>query len=408
MIEDLPVRDFAWADPDQFDPQSSGYMAEVDLAYPAELHDAHNQYPLAPETLKITTAMLSPYSRNLAQSQQPTSKLVPHLGPRKNYIVHHKALKFYLANGMTLSKVHRVLSFHEEKWLQPYIDFNTEKRRDATSEFEKNLFKLLNNSVFGKTMENLRKHVSIKLFTSEEKLRKAVCSPRMMGVVQFSDDLVAVKFSKEHIKLVRPIYTGMAILDISKVLMYDFHYHFMIPNLPNHQLLFTDTDSLCYKITHPDIDSVLQRHSHMFDTSNYHRNHPLFSNANKKVLGKMKNEFPTDPITEFVGLRSKLYSIKTVTAESKRAKGVQRCVVANQLTHNNYLSCLHDSSRRMATMHRIGSKLHQLSTVCQHKVALSAYDDKRYYAEDGVASLAYGHHTLPFVFVMFALYLVSY
>ncbi|KAL9976670.1 hypothetical protein ACROYT_G013996 [Oculina patagonica] len=161
----------------------AGWILEVDLEYPKELHDAHNSYPLAPEKKKINKEMFSPYQnktiKNLDLHPPDTEKLVLTLEDKTNYVVHYRNLQFYLKQGMKLKKVHRVLEFEQEAWMEPYIRMNTEFRKEAKSDFEKNFYKLMNNSVFGKTMENLRNRVDIRIVRSDEtkKIRKISCKP---------------------------------------------------------------------------------------------------------------------------------------------------------------------------------------------------------------------------------------
>ena len=146
-----------------------GYILEVNLQYPEELHDLHSDFPVSPENITITENMLSPYSKNLLQGLGlklgKTAKLVPNLNHKSKYILHYRNLKQYLTLGLKLTKIHRILSFDQSPWLKPYIDFNTDKRKQATNDFEKDFFKLMNNSVFGKTMENLRNHMNLELVT---------------------------------------------------------------------------------------------------------------------------------------------------------------------------------------------------------------------------------------------------
>ena len=195
--------------------------------------------------------------------------------------------------GMVLTKIHRAISFTQSPWLKSYIDFNTNKRKDAKNATEKDFFKLMNNSVFGKTMENLRKRVNVELVNTEKRVKKLTAKPTFQAFKIFHEDLAAMHMKKVKIVLNRPTYVGFCILDISKLLMYDFHYNHMKVNYGEGvKLLFTDTDSLCYEIHTNDIYSDMATHIEFYDTSDYPSNHPLYSNVNKKVLGKMKDECP--------------------------------------------------------------------------------------------------------------------
>jgi hypothetical protein len=204
-------------------------VLEVDMEYPEELHDIHNGYPLAPESKEIKKEMLSDYAREIAEKYNVSvggiRKLVTSLGPRKEYVVHVRNLKLYMDLGMKLTRVHRAVTFNQSKWLSDYIAYNTKMRSASKNTFEKNFSKLMNNSIYGKTMENVRKRVDVKLVTTKEDLVKVVASPCFQSQRIMNENLVAVKRIKEVLTLSKPCYVGMCILDLSKTLMYDFHYN---------------------------------------------------------------------------------------------------------------------------------------------------------------------------------------
>ena len=207
-----------------------GYICEVDLEYPDELHQMHNDYPVAPEKLEVQKECLSNYQHKLMtkKTSLKVKKLVPNLRNKQKYVVHYRNLQLYVSLGLKISKVHRVLEFNQEPWMAPYIEMNTELRKDAKSEFEKDFFKLMNNSVFGKTMENLRKRINVHLVKGNNeinKLKKLIAKPSFNAFKVFNKNLVAVHMHKDTLKFNRPIYVGMSILDLSKHLMYDFYYN---------------------------------------------------------------------------------------------------------------------------------------------------------------------------------------
>ena len=195
----------------------------------------------------------------------------------------------------------------------------------------------------------------------------------------------------------KPIYVGQAVLDLSKVLMYQFHYEKMLPlfGVKSLKLMFTDTDSLLYHVTTPDLNAKLCKIANDLDTSNYPTDHPLYSNENKKVVGKFKDECGGQKIAAFCGLRAKMYSIKMSNRKNtNRAKGVSRSVV-RKLTFDDYLHTLRTGGKIRRRSRKIRSYRHQLVTEALNKVALSAYDDKRYILDDGICTLAYGHKLIP-------------
>jgi len=237
MYQPLPTGDFRWINPDevnleQYTEESEKVIIlEVDLEYPEELHHLHNDYPCAPEKIVVTNEMLSDYSSQIKKEHQissaKVSKLVTTLRDKEKYVLHYRNLKLYLELGLKVQKIHRVLEFRQSKWLKQYIDFNTEMRKNAKNSFEKDFFKLMNNSVFGKTMENLRKRTNIELVTNETRLQKLTAKPTYVSSKIFDENLVGVHSKKERLLLDKPSYVGMSILDLSKTLMYDFHYNYI-------------------------------------------------------------------------------------------------------------------------------------------------------------------------------------
>ena len=262
MCQYLPYSGFKWLNIKEIsdfylnsisENSSIGYILEVDLEYPSELHDLHDDYPLAPEKLEISQNMLPKYCFNFAREYGikigGVNKLVPSLGNKSKYVVH---FQLYLSLGTKLTKVHRILKFKQSDWLKKYIDFNIDKRKNEANSFEKNYFKLMNNSAFGKTMENLRKRMSVKLVNNAQDYVKCISKPSFVSQKIFSKDFVAIHEIKPVLILNKPIYVGFSILDLSKLLMYEFHYK-DIKSKFHAKLLFTDTDSLIYEIKTEDV-----------------------------------------------------------------------------------------------------------------------------------------------------------
>nr|DAC81289.1 TPA_asm: PolB [Corynactis coral adintovirus] len=409
MSQYLPTGGFRWLTQEQIDnvdltkyteDSEKGLVMEVDLEYPEELHDLHNDYPLGPEKVKVTRNMLSEYCENIAEKYGIAAglvhKLIPTLNNKEKYVLHYRNLQLYTDLGLKTTKIHRVLEFNQSPWLKQYIDFNTEKRKSARNAFEKDFFKLMNNSVFGKTMENIRKRVDVRLVTDEKKLLKYASKPTYVSHKIFNENLVAVHKIKETLTLNRPAYVGMCILDLSKTLMYDFHYNYIKKNYGDKaKLLFTDTDSLTYEIEAEDVYRDFQNDQNKFDNSDYPESSPYFDKSNKKVIGKFKDEAAGVPICEFVGLRSKMYSyMKDDQKGGKTAKGVKKSVIQNSITHENYVDTLFNKKQMHSKMKTIRSQNHELGSYEINKISLSCFDDKRYILEDGVTSYAYGHKNI--------------
>ncbi|XP_068752898.1 uncharacterized protein [Montipora capricornis] len=409
MSQYLPTGGFRWMTEKQInninlskysENSKKGSILEVDLAYPKELHDLHNDYPLAPEKVKVNKDMLSNYCQEIADKFNVSTglvhKLIPTLSNKEKYVLHYRNLQLYTDLGLKITKVHRVLEFNQSPWLKEYIDFNTQKRTNAKNAFEKDFFKLMNNSVFGKTMENIRKRVDVRLVTDENKLLKMAAKPKYVSSKIFNENLVAVHKIKETLTLNRPAYVGMCILDLSKTLMYDFHYNYIKQKYGSKaKLLFTDTDSLTYEIETSDVYQDFWNDKDKFDNSDYPEDSPYFNKENKKVIGKFKDEVSGVPIREFIGLRSKMYSyMKDNDKGGKTAKGIKKNIIKKNITHENYKNVLFNNKQMHHTMKTIRSNLHQLGSYELNKVSLSCFDDKRYIHNNGVTSYAYGHYKI--------------
>ena len=409
MSQYLPTGGFKWLTEKQInkinlaqynEDSNKGLLIEVDLEYPKELHDLHNDYPVAAERVCVNKDMLSEYCKTIATkyniSTGLVSKLIPTLSNKEKYVLHYRNLQLYLDLGLKINKVHRVLEFNQSPWLKQYINFNTEKRTQAKNSFEKDFFKLMNNSVFGKTMENLRKRVDVRLITDEKKLLKMVSKPTYVSSKIFNENLVAVHKIKETLTLNRPAYVGMCILDLSKTLMYNFHYNYIKNKYGNKaKLLFTDTDSLTYEIEAEDVYREFWNDKNRFDNSDYPESSPYFNKTNKKVIGKFKDEACGIPIKEFVGLRSKMYSyVKDNKKGGKTPKGIKKNIINNNIKHADYKNVLLENKQMQHTMKTIRSSKHLLGSYEINKVSLSCFDDKRYIANDGITSYAYGHYAI--------------
>lgn len=405
MSDALPGRDLAWLTEEQIktfdvskigDNDETGYILEVYLDYPTHLHDEHSCYPFAPQKLTVTENMLSPHSlelrKELCIKGRYSSKLIPNLGPKTKYVLHYRNLKYYLSHGLTLTKIHGGIEFTQSAWLKPYIDFNTEKRKLAQNDFEKDFFKLMNNAVFGKTMENMRKRISVELVNTPKRLRKVCAKPNFQSFKIYNEDLVAVNIKKTTIVLNRPIYAGFCILDISKLYMYRFHYDVMKAKYGTRaQLLFTDTDSLSYELSTDNWYADMLEHQDMFDTRNFDKAHPLYSTSNCKVLGKMKDECGGVPIESFVGLKPKIYSFMYGKGQKQTTKGVKKCVI-EKLKHEAYAHSLFERCTMRNQMNMIRSYNRQLYSITMTKTTLNPYDDKRYVLGSGIHTLAHGHY----------------
>ena len=355
-----------------------GYIFEVDLEYPKELWKSHNDYPLAPEKIKVGGV----------------EKLISHFKPHKKYVIHYRNLRQCLELGLRIKAVYRGISFNQSSWMEPYIRKNTELRKTAANSFEKDFFKLMNNSVFGKTIENIRKRQNVFLIDNREKAAKLTSRPNFERATIFDKKLLAIHLKKTEIYFNKPVYVGQAILDLSKLLMFDFHYNFIQKkySYKKARLLFTDTDSLMYQIRTEDFykdikDDIKTR----FDTSDYPRGHEsgIQTGLNKKVIGMFKDEVAGRQITHFVGLRPKMYSFKIEESNTaKKLKGIKKNVVKKQIEFEDYVDCLKTGKKQMRSMNIIRSENHDIYSKEVNKLALSGEDDKRILCKDKVNTKA--------------------
>ena len=388
MSQKLPVNNFKWVEDTSkinekfiksyYENSRKGYILEVDVKYPKELHDLYSDLPFLPKKMKIDKC----------------NKLVCDLYNKKKYVVHIKSLKQALNHGLKLKRLHRVIEFHQKAWLKPHIDMNTELRKLAKDDFEKDLFKLMNNAVFGKTMENIRKHRDIKIVTTDKKRNKLVSETNYHTMNYISEDLSIIEMNKTKVKMNKPMYLGLSILDISKILMYEFWYDYMKPKYKNKvKLCYMDTDSLIMNIKTNDFyKNISYDVEKRFDTSNYEENRPLPIGKNKKVIGLIKDELGGEIITEFVTLRPETYSYLTDDGkEDKKAKGTKKCVIKRMIKFDDYKNCLLKDKVLLKSQQRFISKKHDVYTEDINKIALSNNDDKRIVSSDKITSYPYGY-----------------
>lgn len=375
------------------DKDEKGYELEVSIHLPDNMHDHMNNYPMFPENVSVKKENLNTWQQeNYRQSS--IKKLILSFTDKDKYIVNYRYLKLALTLGYKLVKVHRVLEFSQTNFLESYILLNTKLRIEASKEknsFKVSFFKMMVNSCYGKTMEDIKKRINFRLINTEDQALKV---KNMTKFIILSPNLVGLHIKKMKIKLCKPIYLGSTILDDSKFLMCNFHYNFMLKQIDrkNIDLLMTDTDSLCYHIKNEDIYEIMHKNKHEFDLSNFPENHFIYNSTNEKIIGKMKDESPEKVITEFVGLRSKLYSF-TVDGEDEshnKCKGI-KTYVAKKLTIDEYRNTLETNEPLKKVQNSFRSYDHQLFTEETLKVALSAMDDKVFIEKCYLKTINFGH-----------------
>ena len=408
MSQRLPTGDFKWEDPDTYNwnknPLGRGCILEVDLEYRKKLNTY--KFPLAPEKIKVDENELSNLQKEYLEVENKkvgnVSKLILNLKDKKNYVIHYKLLRYYEELGLKIKKIHNIISFKQDRWLRKYIDFNTNERTKANSEFEKDLWKLMNNSFYGKTMENIRDRNTFTLVSDEKQAKKLFSKPNYKDHIIYNENLVGIQNKIPSVKFDKPIYLGMCILDYSKLFMYQFYYETINELWPNNEVIGFDTDSFFLNIKRKDVYKDMKRIKDELDTSAYPTDpghwpegdarYPLYSNKNKKVIGKFKDELNGEIMTEIVFLRSKAYSFKTNKDNNvKKLKGITRTSVEKYLTFDDYKNVITEPYTKVnyTKMHTLGSVKHEMYLNEINKKSVSPYDDKRYICHDGIKTIPF-------------------
>lgn len=400
MSQYLPSHGFSWLKEDEIsnfnvtdipDEGEFGYVLEVDIEYPQELHEAHADLPFLAENI------IPPGSKSKIR------KLIPNLNNKSRYKIHFRNLKQAIRNGLKVTKIHRIIKFNQSPWLKVYIDLNTKMRNNATSKFEKDLYKLMNNAVYGKTMENVDNRKDIKLVTHWERVKRSkganalIAKPNFKTCTIFSEDFVAIHMGTLKVRYDKPLYLGFSILELSKTVLYNFYYEIIKKNFnENARLLYTDTDSLIIKIYTNNFYDFIKANPSVFDTSNYIEGNKFGINVSPSILGNMKDEFPCDPIMEFYGTGAKAYYVKSVNKETKKAKGVKKYIIQNNITGEDYKKIVEHGGLIFRKMNSFRSELHDIYTEIRNKVALSCYDDKRFVIPNTAQTLPWGHSDIRY------------
>ena len=378
------------------DNDEHGFLKECDLEYPNNLHEKTKYFPFLPETKTVKLEDFSPYLKtNKPEKYKPTEKLIMDRTNKQRYFLHYRDLKFYIRHGIKILNVHTVYKFKQSPWLAKYIKYNTEQRKKAKTEFEKPFYKLMNNSFYGKTIENIRKRLNLDLIDKSDihKILNRQSKLSFDDKIAEYDKFNLYTFNKETIKFTKPIYIGFCVLELSKLLMYEWYYDKMQPYFgeDNLELHYLDTDSFIFSFR--PIKCLIEDLKHFeedFDFSDLDPSHELYSEANKKVIGKMKLETaPELDLDEAVFLRSKSYSLNIKQNNSHcKHKGVQD---HNKFTLEDYKYCLENNEIKYGVTYSFRSNKHEIAMVKQKKIALNTFDDKRCYI-DKYISVPWGYN----------------
>ena len=369
------------------DDNDIGYCLEVDLKYPDNIKEKTKYFPFCPENKKINADKYKDYMKKIKpKSYIKSKKLICDWTDKKKYLIHYRLLKFYVRHGMIVERIHEIISFKQTKWLESYISFNTQKRNKAKNDFEKDFFKLLVNAAFGKILENVRNRLNLELIKKGDikKIIKQQSKLTFNGIQKSYENYDTYTFKKNEIVMDKAIYVGFAILELSKLHMYETYYDTLQPYFgqENVQLHYIDTDGMILSMKTKDIIKDLKNLEDIFDFSNLDENHELFSNKNKKVIGKFKIETPKNIwIDEFVCLRSKAYSFKCKNNDENKnkIKGISKSQ-SKHIKFEEYYNCLFGGKyQRECNNYIIRSINHEMVLQEVKKSTLSIFDDKRCY-----------------------------
>lgn len=401
-----------------------GYFVEVSLYYPEEIQNKTSSFPLCPENITINEEILSPYQKKVlsdvySKKSYKSVKLTSTFRKREKIVLHGLNLQFYLKQGMKIEEIFRVISFKQKPFMKEWVDFCTEKRTKSKNDFEKNFWKLIVNSVYGKTIESISSRKKIKITTNLKDFSAAIKSPCYERHVIVNENISIVILSVTRVVVNRPYYIGFSILEISKLVMYEFFYSVLQPYFGQKgiQLLYSDTDSLAILVKTFNIIQDLENLKSNMDFSNLHSDHSLFSNENKALLFKFKEEFGLRPISRLCALKSKVYSFEVACNHSEgvnekgvckicknisfsvsninKLKGIQR-KTAREIHFDKYLKCLSQNYAQRDNVFQISSKNQSISTNLVNKISLSSFDDKRYIYNCGIHSEPYSYNNTPF------------
>ena len=367
------------------DDSDIGYFVEVDSKYSDNIKEKTNNFPFAPVNKKINPDSYNKYMKSIKPDNYiQSSKLICDFSYQKNYLVHYKILKFYIRHGMIVDKIHNIISFKQSRWLEKYINFNTQKRNKAKNDIEKDFYKLLNNAFYGKTMENVRNRSKIEFIrkSDTDKITKQQSKLTFNGIHKSYENCVSYTFKQNEVLMDKPIYLGFSVLELSKLHLYKTYYDKLQPYFgqENIQLHYMDTDSFVLSVNTTDIIKDLKNLENIFDFINLDKNHELFSNNNKKVIGEFKIETPKNIwIDEFVCLRSKTYVFKCGDDSKNKLKGISKSYSKN-IKFEEFYNCLFGVEyKQECDKYILRSVNHDMYLQRVKKSTLSIFDDKRCY-----------------------------
>ena len=390
----MPTGDYRWLEKQEIDnitldmisdDAPKGFIFEVTLDYPEELHRQHSAFPLAPHQMDITEDMLSPYAMNAMRTlsgkeKYKAGKLVSTFLRREKYVCHGLNLKLYLSLGMKLIAIHRVMTFSQAPFIKPYIERCTRRRAQAKTKTASNLAKILSNSLFGKFIENGLNRMDVAFIRNRGKALRYNTNPRLKGSMIVNESFSVAFLRKASIELNQCWAVGFSILDISKYMMQSLFYSGIQPLFPSGvSMLVTDTDSFLIAVRAANSQAALRTMSPLMDFSNLPSDHKLFTEDRKFLTGFLKSETGEKEIQEVVGLRSKVYAfrLKNDGGTLSKCKGITK-TAKKKMPFEAFKECLTSLTSQEASQYTIQSKRHVNKLLHVRKTAYSSFYDKRY------------------------------
>ena len=368
------------------DDNEISYFLEVDLKDPDNIEEKTKHLPFCPENKKINPDKYNDYMNKIKPKNYTKSKkLICDWTDKKKYLIHYRMLKFYVRLGMIVVKTHEFISFKQSKWLESYISFNSQKRNRAKIDFEKDFLKKLVNAAFGKFLEDVRNRLRLELIKEDDIKNNIEQQSKLTfnGIQKSYENYECYTFKQNQVVMDKAIYVGFSIMELSKLHMNETYYDTIQPYFgqENLKLLYIDTDGMILSMKTENIIKDLKNLEDIFDFSNLDENHRLFSERNKKVIGKFKRETPKNFwIDEFVCLRSKAYSFKCKDEDENKnkIKGISKSQ-SKQIKFEEYYNCLFGGEYQKECNNFIIRSINHEMVLQEKKSTLSVFDDKRCY-----------------------------
>ena len=349
---------------------NTGYIYTIDIKYSDELKQKTNKYPFFPEKTKACVDQFTDYQNvNKKKGYKPNDKLMLKLTDKVDYVIDGEMLDWYLYQGLKLEDItiKQKLEYSKREWLKPCIEFNIRKRKEAKAKGDKFgdvFFKLMNNSFYGKTIENVYNRQDIELVNDVDRYINLVENISFKYAVEFDNELVAVHKTRGNVKLDKFIYIGFVILEKAKLYMYKAIYDYFKKEFEC-SYHYTDTDSIFININVPLDRNIETEMNKIKDILHYNE------------FGKMKDDIPNDTIIEACFHKTKAYFFNTVKGEEeKKLKGITKATIRNQIILEDYTNAIYEGKTKYVTNYTIDSNKHHLETKEQYKIAIDTYDDK--------------------------------